>query len=1008
MKNVGQEPNTINFGTNSLSLRMLGVTASVGVAAKHTMWKICLSVVILGAAVNCMAIDTGQSRAASEYSTWITAMKSAERGPFSRIRWFCNDGQILPPASYACKTFGGGAQHGEWSERTRILRAAGYEIANFYADLEIDAFVNNVATTDRFAQMLIEQFLVRIDDGWIVRRARFYRGAFQEEGERRGARKLLFKLAENRDWLTYRYLLLRSAAQLLAHGSDTVSIKDIRQLSASLAERDHAFVALRNKIHGSLELADATGINAYSQTLSESELKADYERLAMLIEHVFSTDITTKLHSLAATAAGSGDIAAMANAASDALAQNDEARVRFGLLARLLADLRLRLTVPNGPRQRLALIDTSLMIETELFTTAAVLKTKLSGFTRAEHLAILNDSLLALFGVGLLTRRQLSAAGSELERLLLPGVIDAQTYKHQLDYLALAPHWATQALRRFFGAGMEKLSSIEPRADLYIQDHLRGSPMFFFASLIDRMTRDANSLAGVSNEFFGQNVGAGLRRLNPGLARGILRIALAGNIADLDPDGIYLLSETVSELPPVAGILTAGEGNPLSHVQLLARNLGIPNVGVDQSLLEQLKAHSGETIILAVSPAGSVRINIDDASVAETSSETSGSIHQRALIKVDLVKLDLKERQFLTLSELRASDSGRIVGPKAAKLGELKHHYPAAVAEGLAIPFAIFKDLLDQPMAETGTTVFEWMQHGYRELETLPLGSAERRAATESFRASLQHTIRNADPGDDFRAQLRAKLVEVFGIDGTFGVFVRSDTNVEDLPGFTGAGLNLTVANVVGIDNIFEAISRVWASPFSARSFAWRQTLMDKPEHVYPAVLLMLSVDADKSGVLVTQDIDSGDRSWISVAVNEGVGGAVDGQSAESIRVNTVTGKVLLMAQSTASIRRKINLTGGVQKLPVSSSDQILDDDEIAQLITFAKELPQRFPAIVDALGYAMPVDIEFGFLDGDLRLFQIRPFLDSDEARGNELLRELDAPLAAHAGATVALDEIP
>ena len=47
------------------------------------------------------------------------------------------------------------------------------------------------------------------------------------------------------------------------------------------------------------------------------------------------------------------------------------------------------------------------------------------------------------------------------------------------------------------------------------------------------------------------------------------------------------------------------------------------------------------------------------------------------------------------------------------------------------------------------------------------------------------------------------------------GVFVRSDTNVEDLPGFTGAGLNLTVFNVVGFDNIVKAISEVWASPYT-------------------------------------------------------------------------------------------------------------------------------------------------------------------------------------------------
>ena len=37
----------------------------------------------------------------------------------------------------------------------------------------------------------------------------------------------------------------------------------------------------------------------------------------------------------------------------------------------------------------------------------------------------------------------------------------------------------------------------------------------------------------------------------------------------------------------------------------------------------------------------------------------------------DLKKLDLSARDFVTLESLRAKDSGRIVGPKAAKLGEL-------------------------------------------------------------------------------------------------------------------------------------------------------------------------------------------------------------------------------------------------------------------------------------------------------------------------------------------------
>ena len=275
----------------------------------------------------------------------------------------------------------------------------------------------------------------------------------------------------------------------------------------------------------------------------------------------------------------------MANAAHSALAQTTDARDRFKLIARLLADLRERIVVPNGPRLRLALVDTNLALESELFTVASRLESKLKQLSRAEQLTIVGDNLLALYGVGLLTKRQLDATEAELAKLMSTQKVKVRDYKGTLDYLALAPTWGTQVLRRFFGEGMSKLGAIEPKAGLYIQDHLRGSPMFIYAALIDALVRDANRLAGVSNELFGTNVGLGLRSLNPGLARGPLRLALGEDIASLDTNGIYLLPETVSELPPVAGILTEGEGNPLSHVQLLARNLGIPNVGVDSSML---------------------------------------------------------------------------------------------------------------------------------------------------------------------------------------------------------------------------------------------------------------------------------------------------------------------------------------------------------------------------------------------------------------------------------------
>ena len=75
-----------------------------------------------------------------ELRSWIEDIKASERGPFKQIRWFCNDGVVLPPRPYGCADHGGGSQHGEWTDRVKRLRAGGYAIANIYADLDVAAF----------------------------------------------------------------------------------------------------------------------------------------------------------------------------------------------------------------------------------------------------------------------------------------------------------------------------------------------------------------------------------------------------------------------------------------------------------------------------------------------------------------------------------------------------------------------------------------------------------------------------------------------------------------------------------------------------------------------------------------------------------------------------------------------------------------------------------------------------------------------------------------------------
>jgi phosphoenolpyruvate synthase/pyruvate phosphate dikinase len=251
-------------------------------------------------------------------------------------------------------------------------------------------------------------------------------------------------------------------------------------------------------------------------------------------------------------------------------------------------------------------------------------------------------------------------------------------------------------------------------------------------------------------------------------------------------------------------------------------------------------------------------------------------------------------------------------------------------------------------------------------------------------------------------------MAEAFGADGSYGVFVRSDTNVEDLPGFTGAGLNLTVPNVVGFNNVLKAINQVWASPFTERAYQWRQAYMDSPEHVYASILLLKSIPAEKSGVMVTADVDSGRSGCLTVAVNEGVGGAVSGQTAEELWINTETGAVRLMAHATEPNQRILLSEGGMKKIPASGGEAVLTRNDIASLVKFAAAVPARFPRLQNAQGEAVPADIEFGFYRDKLILFQIRPFLESTRARQNLFLNSLDQKLEERRHIIVDLDKIP
>ncbi len=937
---------------------------------------------------------------------WIEEMKEAPRGPFKRIRWFCEDGTILPPEPYACRPHGGGVQHGEWNERTEAIRDQGFLVATLLADLEPEAYVGTEPRLDELRQILLERFLIRFDDGWIFRQARFYRGAIQVEDEQRKAREILLALVDDPDWRHgERYLLLREAARLLPADDEHPAATRIRELSSRIAEEDPGFQDLRVKIHGMPDAGDARRVRRHADRHGRAELMDDYRELAEELDALYEPRTAIRrLDDLAEESRGSA-VAGTLREAAERLDRANTDDARLALTAAYAIDWRERILDDDRlePASRLRLLQGGMALEQEAYAVGSRLAESAEQADRRRQLDWLADLSAVLHGNGFLSARQHEHATRRIDGLVDTAEPALERWSDELRYLARLPQWAQRALGHHFAPTIERWSEIAPLASHYIPDRLRESPLQPYTRVLDTLIEDAHARSGLHHDLFGEKVASGLRALNPGLRRGVL-LEPPDDPRDFRDDGIYVLPSTTPDLPPVAGILTRGEGSSLSHVQMLARNLGIPNVVVGDDQMPPIRARLGETVVLAATPRGRVQLAADGPQWDKVfGAESRG---EATLIRPDLDKLDLETTDMLPLDGLRAEDSGRNVGPKAANLGELAHHYPEQVSPGLVVPFGVFRALLDRPLEDGGPTAYDWMRGEYERLADIE-NREQRREETRQMLARLREWITTTDPGETFRKRLRRALEKQFGSHDTPGVFVRSDTNVEDLPGFTGAGLNRTVPNVVGFEAIVDAIRTVWASPFTERAFAWRQANMPHPEHVYPAVLLQETVPADKSGVLVTTDMESGNRDWLTIAANEGMGGVVDGQSAEELLVHRHSGEVRLLAQATAPTRTEPAPGGGVRRVAAGAPDALLSPDEVEQLRELANDVETRFP-LPSEDGTPPPVDIEFGFVDGRLALFQIRPLVDNREARRDLYLGELDQALEPPSGGTIDPDRPP
>jgi hypothetical protein len=918
----------------------------------------------------------------------VQEMRQDQRGPYSRIRWFCNDGTVQAPVAYACTERGGGRQHAEYSASRQRLAELGWSVGTIFAALDFEKLFDAASRQQRLRQLPLERYLIDIDDGWVLHRAKGYRGRVQVEDEEVAGRQLLSALLSDAAWANENFLLVREAASTIPHGEDNDLARSVRRKAIQLAELEPSAERWRAEIHSAPSQLTAGNLRRWADRQKREDVTSFAIELANDLDALYGpagrkSRIETVLARIGKHKNG------RAFQADVVSALDEQPLIRISKLCSAMARARSDDFAALPPELRVSLLDALRELESEV-QLAYRDATNSSDLTRGDLFAVADSVLQCSYAAGLLSETE-RAAAAQLAGDGPAASLTLDEYRNRIAKLKRVPGWAIGTVRHTFAEALTRYSALDARAGRFSDDLLRGSSLWILGDVLRDLSKDLDQLSGSVVEINGESVGAAVA-LNPGIARGTLRVFasledLEG--ATLGRNDIAVIPEAIAELTPVAGILTLGEGNALSHVQLLARNFGIPNVAVDYDALKELEPLADSRVLLVVSSGGDVLLQRDDSA---PDSAAAAPMHSVTVPVPQLGKTEL-----LPLNQVRRSMSGKVVGPKAANLGELNSLFPGRVAPAVAIPFGVYAAHLD----EAGLT---------QRIVTAFAGRNDSTLDEDAFNtelASVRRAIEAIELSPAVAAELGERMLAEFGEPGSYGVFVRSDTNVEDLPQFTGAGLNETLPNIVDPAAQLRAVPRVWSSVLSPRALAWRSNVLSNPEQIYASVLLMKSVPASKSGVLVTTNLYDRSRPGLTTSAAWGVGGAVAGEAAETLAITSSTIEVI--SESKSPYQRRIAATGGVDMIPAPAG-RVLTDKEVEILRALAVEVDNKYEAVFDDNGRARPWDIEFGFIDGELTLFQIRPLVERGSGSADALLRTLrsNASDPPRGDMPVAIDQTP
>ena len=440
--------------------------------------------------------------------------------------------------------------------------------------------------------------------------------------------------------------------------------------------------------------------------------------------------------------------------------------------------------------------------------------------------------------------------------------------------------------------------------------------------------------------------------LNPGKAVGRIHIIdKLDDTVEIGDNEILVLKELPQNLPPVRGIIVAKPSSPLSHINILAKGWNVPNVYIKDAdkLFREFN-----TFVYKLD-ATLTDYKLERASLDDIRTEFVSPDQQ-------IPPVDLTVKKIAGLREMRKKDSV-IYGAKAANLGEMLNARVTGVVvpDGFAVPFYWY----DAFMKSNG---FNEKIAEYQEDLEFVHNPRVRRQKLEEFRTAIQKG--KFDPAlrraiiSKWRLQLRSRPV-----------FVRSSSNSEDLPNFSGAGLYSSVPNVRQEAKLIEAVKKVWASLWKFEAYDARVRNYVSQKDVYMSALIQVGIDMTKGGVMITKDpFDNENKDAVYISAVCGHNSKVVDNSGlpEQILFNPRSNSVVVMTLSQQESALAFDDAGDLKETSdkcANAQKRVLSDLQARALAKTAIDIRRIFGK--------REQDIEWGIMNGRIYIVQARPYIE-------------------------------